>query len=88
MGAFTIWGRITHSAPGEFVVTVSAIPLQSEMAVADLNREPMVATVVAATRQQAEDTRQQAEDTRDMMVKALAEQLRDGGHQVLDVEVE
>ena len=81
MGAFTIWGRIAHTAPGEFVVTVSAIPLQSEAAVADLNREPMVATVIASTRHQAEDTR-------DMMGKALAGQLREGGHQVLDVEVE
>ena len=81
MGAFTIWGRVTHLGAGEFVVTVSAIPLQSDTAVAALNREPMVATVVALSRQKAEDTR-------DMMVKALGEQLRDGGHEVLDVEVE
>ena len=81
MASFSIWGRIARAAPGEFVVTVSAIPLQSSDIAAAIDRKPMAATVVAPSRQQAEDTR-------DMMVKALAEQLRDAGHQVLGVEVD
>ena len=63
------------------MVIVSAIPLQSDTFAPALDREPMVTTVVPSSWQVAEETR-------DTMVKALAEQLRDSGRQVPDMEVE
>ena len=81
MASFAIWGRISHSAPNEFVTMATAIPLKADAVAVDLDGRPGTAAVICRSRQEAEARR-------DMMVASLAERLRAAGHQVLDVEVD
>jgi hypothetical protein len=74
MADFRIWATINHTAPGEFVVTVSGVP-----------DNPNSLARVEVTMRTA-PSRALANELSADLVLDMGTRLRQGGHRVVDVE--
>jgi hypothetical protein len=82
MTAFTIRGRVfLRGAPAKFHVIVSAIPLREDVFAPALEHGVLLRTAAC-------EGRQKAVARRDAMVIAVGRELRAGGHEVRDTEVD
>lgn len=74
MADYRIWGTITQTAPGQFVVVVSAV------------RDPPKFSAEAEVRTAAAESREEAQQLQEAMMIDLGKEVRERGHRVIDVE--